>query len=142
MKLRHSNWVLLCLPFILLLLGIEAFSQDKVPPESQKLTLAEAFMCEEVKEQIPYNPGVVFSNTNEKVYCYSTFDPVPQNTFIYHTWFFRDSLVTKIKLSVRAPRWSTYSRMQLRDPDKGPWRVEIRNQAEKLLQVLRFSVTE
>jgi hypothetical protein len=142
MKLRHSNWVLLCLPFILLLLGIEAFSQDKVPPESQKLTLAEAFMCEEVKEQIPYNPGVVFSNTNEKVYCYSTFDPVPQNTFIYHTWFFRDSLVTKIKLSIRTPRWSTYSRMQLRDPDKGPWRVEIRNQAEKLLQVLRFSVTE
>ncbi|MFH1490062.1 MAG: DUF2914 domain-containing protein [Pseudomonadota bacterium] len=142
MKLRHTARVYLCLPFILLLLGIEAFSEDKIPPEPQKLTLAEAFMCEEVKEQIPYNPGVVFSNIKEKVYCYSTFDPVPQNTFIYHSWFYRDNLVTMRKLSVRSPRWSTYSRIQLRDADKGPWRVEIRDQAEKLLHVLRFSVTE
>ena len=142
MKVRHNARVLLCLPFIFLVFYTEAFPEEKAPPEPDKLTLTEAFMCEDVKDQVPYNPGVVFSSAAEKVHCFSTFDPVPRNTFVYHSWFFRDTLVTKIKLSVRSPRWSTYSRIQLRDSDKGPWRVEIRDRTEKLLRVLRFSVTE
>jgi len=38
--------------------------------------------------------------------------------------------------------WSTYSQIQLRETDKGPWRVEISDQNGKVFDVLRFSITD
>jgi hypothetical protein len=108
----------------------------------KSLTLAQAVMCEEVRDNAPYNQGVVFSMANEKVCCFSTFDPVPERTFIYHRWFRRDRLITSIKLSLQPPRWSTVSRIQLREADKGPWRVEITDQTGRVFRILRFSITD
>jgi len=108
----------------------------------KNLTLAQALMCEEIRDNAPYNQGVVFSMANEKVCCFTTFDPVPERTFIYHKWFRRDRLITAIKLSLQPPRSSTVSRIQLREADKGPWRVEITDQKGTIFRILRFSITD
>jgi hypothetical protein len=47
-----------------------------------------------------------------------------------------------VKLSLKTPRWSTFSRMRLRNGEKGPWRVEITDEEGNILGVLRFSVTD
>jgi hypothetical protein len=75
-------------------------------------------------------------------YCFTTFDPVPEKTVIYHKWYFRDKLRARVKLSLKTPRWSTFSRIVLRNGEKGPWRVEIADEEENIFGILRFSVTD
>jgi len=99
-------------------------------------------MCEEIKEYTPYNSAVVFSIKIGKVSCFTSFDPVPEKTFIYHKWYHRDKPSTKKKMTLNPPRWSTYSSILLRETDKGPWRVEISDQKGNLLRILRFSITD
>lgn len=136
-------FALLC---ISLLIGGKGLSQEapSASPASsaEKLTLVQATMCASLKEGSPCNPGAVFPVNQGRVLCFSSFDPVPRKTFIYHSWFYRDALITKQKLTLNPPRWSTYSTIQLRESDKGPWRVEIADQDERKLEVLRFSVTD
>ncbi len=109
---------------------------------SPQLTLVSAAVCESVKELSPQYPAIVFSIVAGKVSCFSFFDPVPKQTHIYHNWYYRDKLTTKIKLTLKPPSWSTFSTIQLRESDIGPWRVEITDQKGKVIKVLRFSVTE
>jgi len=114
------------------------------PPEEtqEKLTLTQAFMCEKVENNTPLNQAVVFSVSSGQVCCFTSFDPVPQPTLIYHRWYHRDELSTQIRLRLYPPLWSTYSQIQLRETDKGPWRVEISDQNGKVFDVLRFSITD
>ena len=107
-----------------------------------QLTLVSAVICESIKEFSPQYPAIVFSVSTGGVSCFSFFDPVPQTTPIYHYWYYRDKLTTQFKLTLKSPSWSTFSSIQLRESDIGPWRVEITDQQGKVITVLRFSVTE
>ena len=109
---------------------------------ADQLILTSAVMCEDVRERQPVNEGVLFSIAAGRVVCFTLFDPVPEKTYITHNWYNRDNLSTKIKLPLMPPRWTTYSAIQLRESDKGPWRVEITDSDGQILQILRFSVTE
>lgn len=142
-KLYLAMIGLLCLPFFLAAQGFSQNSKDVAPARvSNKLTIARAVICEEIKDFVPYNTAAVFSIAIGKVSCFISFDPVPEKTVIYHKWYHQDKLSTNKRLTLQPPRWSTYTSIQLRETDKGPWRVEIVDQAGKLLNVLRFSVTE
>lgn len=112
----------------------------EIPAEN--IALVQALMCEDIKDQIPQNPTTVFSIERRKAICFTVFDPVPQKTDIYHHWFHRDRPSAKIKLTLKPPRWSTYSSIQFREEDIGPWRVEVTDSQGRILQVLRFSITE
>ena len=136
-------FVMLCVD---LLSSHGSFSQNiqnfKPGTVQKKLTMDQAIMCEEIKDFTPQNPAVVFSITIGKVSCFTSFDPVPEKTFVYHKWFHRDDLSTTKRLTLQPPRWGTYSSIQLRETDKGPWRVEISDQKGDLLRILRFSITD
>lgn len=106
------------------------------------LSLDQVVMCEGIKDYEPVNKAVVFSLEIGKVYCFTSFDHVPQKTVIYHNWYRSDRLITTKRLSLQPPQWSTFSSIQLREADKGPWRLEIKDQAKKILQIVKFSVTD
>ena len=109
---------------------------------ASQLRLYQALMCEDIFANAPGNPTIVFSITQKKAVCFSSFDEVPQKTIIYHNWYHRDVPSAKIRLTLKPPRWSTYSSIQLRRTDIGPWRVEITDDKGNVLGVLRFSVTD
>ena len=110
--------------------------------EEGQLQIFEALMCEEIYANAPSNPTIVFSITQKKAVCYSSFDQVPEKMVIFHNWFHREVPSAKIRLTLNPPRWSTYSSIQLRRTDIGPWRVEITDEQGNVLDVLRFSVTD
>ena len=110
--------------------------------DSNRLSLKQAVVCEGIKDYAPLNKAVVFSMEIGKIYCFTSFDHVPQKMVIYHNWYRNDSLVTTKRLTLQPPEWSTFSSIQLREADKGLWRLEIKDQTKKVLQTLRFSVTE
>jgi hypothetical protein len=143
MKLKYVIIILLCSNLFFTQL---IFAQNTRHPEpgtaQNKLTLDHAVMCEEIKDFAPYNPAVVFSIKIGKVCCFTSFDSVPEKTFIYHKWFHKDNPSTDKRLTLQPPSWATYSTIQLRETDKGPWRVEISDQNGNLLYILRFSITD
>ena len=87
---------------------------------SGKPVLIEATMCEEMKDGLPLNRAILFSIEKGKVICFSAFEKIPERTTIFHKWYFRDKLIYRNKLSLKPPRWSTYSSIKLRDTDRGP----------------------
>ena len=106
------------------------------------LILDEAVMCEAMEGLAPKNKAVVFSLGIGEVLCFTSFDNIPKETVIYHKWYRSDQLSTNRKLILKPPRWSTVSRIQFREADKGPWRVEVVDDAGKVLKILRFSITD
>ncbi|MEJ2725959.1 MAG: DUF2914 domain-containing protein [Deltaproteobacteria bacterium] len=146
--MKHPlNRLLLLWAIVLTFLISNGYAQETTDASTsseqvKQLTLAKAAMCEGIKEYVPQNPGIVFSTAIGKIVCFTAFDPVPQKTVVYHNWYRNDELITKVKLTLRPPRWSTFSSIQLREADKGPWRVEIVDQEDRVHKILRFSVTD
>ena len=124
-------------------------AQDEEPAQTGsseqpagKLGLAQSTMCEKVENLTPIRQGITFSVAAGQVCCFSSFDPVLQPTLVYHRWYHRDELSTQTRLRLYPPKWSTYSVIQLRETDKGPWRVEITDQNGHVFEVLRFSIVD
>ena len=116
------------------------------PPPGEKgqpgPTLTEAVMCEALSGYTPENPAVVFSVARQRVFCFTAFDPVPEKTVVYHKWYRRDVFTATVKLQLNPPRWVTFSNMQLRESDKGPWQVKITNADGRVFRILRYSITD
>ena len=130
-------------PLLLLALGLFLLFPFTAGTQSgNQIVLVEAVLCEDIIETVPQNRTTVFSIERRTAVCYTAFDPVPQKAVIYHHWFHRDTPSARIKLTLKPPRWSTYSSIQLRAEDIGPWRVEITDSQGNIFHVLRFSVTE
>jgi len=110
--------------------------------DQPRMVLADAVMCERISNFKPVNPAVVFSVSQGEVFCFSAFDPVYEKTAIFHNWYKNDKLIFSMRLVLSVPKWSSFSRVQMRDADKGPWRVEIRDEADNILKTLRFSMSD
>ena len=133
----HSIKQFFILPICMaMLLAAHADAQEET------LALAHGTMCESIENFHPVNPAVVFPLSKEEIICFTTFDPVPERTQIFHNWYKRDRLVSRTKLTLHPPKWSSFSSMQLRNADKGPWRVDITDQNDNVLQTLRFSISD
>ena len=132
------------LVILLVLLSTSVGAQEKISAKTSTngLSLKLAVVCEGIKDYAPINEAVVFSTAVEKVYCYSFFESIPKTTQVFHNWYFRDRLSARIKLALKPPSWRTYSTIQLREADKGPWRVEITDANGKTYTILRFSITD
>ena len=135
--MKYSKFLLSFTLGLVLLFPFTVSSQSGRP-----IVLIEAVMCEDIKGGTPQDPTTVFSIERRTAVCFTAFDPVPQQTVVYHHWFHRDKPSAKIKLTLKPPRWSSYSSIQLRAEDIGPWRVEIIDAQGNIYHVLRFSVTE
>lgn len=110
--------------------------------EPGNAVLVQSVMCEAIENFQPIHPAVVFSISQGEVFCYSSFDPVYKKTHIFHKWYRKDKLIFTMKLTLSPPKWSSFSRVQIRNADKGPWRVEISSKDNQLLQTLRFSMAD
>jgi hypothetical protein len=105
-------------------------------------TLVRAVMCEAIEKFTPVNQAVVFSIERGSLMSFSEFYPVPEQTVIYHKWYNRGVLISAKQLTIYPPRWSSFSSMQLRETDKGPWQVDITDQNGRIFKTLRFSITD
>lgn len=110
--------------------------------DQPRAVLADAVVCERISNFKPVNPAVVFSVSQGEVFCFSAFDPVYEKTAIFHNWYKKNKLIFSMRLVLSVPRWSSFSRVQMRDADKGPWRVEIRDENNNILKILRFSMSD
>lgn len=118
---------------------VQAQDNQETP---KKLTITQAVMSEDIKDYEPYNVAAVFSLAMGKVFCFTAFDNVAEDMYIYHSWYRQDRLITTRRLSLRTPAWSVFSTIELRQADIGPWRVEIKDPKNRILKILKFSITD
>ena len=136
------------LTVILLLYGTDVCTSQGMSASSMSeaangMRMTRAVICEDIKDGQPANEGIIFSSDLGKITCYTEFDSITEKTTIYHCWYFKDNLRAKKKpLVLNPPKWSTFSQIETRETDKGPWRVEIVDGAGKILQTLRFSIID
>jgi len=130
------------IPLLIFLMALGVFFATNLGAQPSDATLVQAVMCESIENFQPLNPAVVFSISQGEVFCFSNFDPVIKKTHIFHRWYKKDKLIFTMRLTLSPPKWSSFSRVQLRDADKGPWRVEISAADDSLLQTLRFSMVD
>lgn len=136
--------------FIVLTLNLyispSAVPQDKngsyISKETIRIIIKQGVMCEEIRDRLPHNPGVIFSSSLGSVACFTELESVPEKTIIYHKYYFRDKLSAKKKLTLNPPNQAAFSSIQLRETDKGPWRVEIVDTKDNIVYIIRFSVTD
>jgi hypothetical protein len=138
----RSNSLVIFLSCVLLFLCLDSMPSRGQTSPPQKLALVQSVVCEDVKDGSPQNVAIAFPVSVGKVACFTAFDPVPRKMVIYHNWFRKDELNTRIRLVLQPPRWTTYSTIQLREIDKGPWRIEITDEEGQVLAILRFSITD
>jgi hypothetical protein len=121
------------------------WAQDLTPvldPAPEPPVMVQAVMCEGIENFLPVNPAVVFSISLGRVFCFTAFDPVYEETAVFHRWYRQDRLISNARLVLLPPKWSSFSSMQLRSADKGPWRVEIVDSRENVLKTLRFGISD
>jgi hypothetical protein len=131
--------VVICGTILLTVLGHAA---EKPANPGAPFQLVRAVMCEAIDGYEPKYVAVAFSINAGKISCYTSFSGIAATTYVDHKWYRRDELVTSKRLTLKSPRWATYSSIQLREDDKGPWRVEIWDAQNHLIKTLRFSVTD
>lgn len=140
----------LLLTYLVLNPSSQTFAQELeevTPVEPPKeLTLVRAVICEAIRGIEPLNEAVVFSIKRGEVYCFLDFDPVPEETRVRVSWFFKDERRRRVELLLKPPvpysRLALYDPIQLRDTDKGPWRVEVKDEEGNILKTLRFSIAD
>lgn len=145
-----KKWLTLSVVLLISLLPSSLMAGNETPTTAQEagtqpidqLQLSEAVICETLESFKPLNPSVVFSVKTGSVMCFTAFEHVPEETSIFHDWIRQDKLVFRKKLILKTPRWSSVSSIQLREADKGSWRVEIRDADGNFLRILRFSITD
>lgn len=140
--MTKRNRIILFGLFAVLSWGFGGTPHADETPTTDRPILVKAVMCENIHNYEPVRPAVVFSIELGRVSCYTKFDPVPKQTFIHHKWYRNDILITVKRLTINPPSWASFTSVQLRDADKGPWRVDITDEQDNPLQTLRFSITD
>jgi hypothetical protein len=128
---------------VAIIFSLPCFTEEK--PAAQKVmppVLKQAVLCEKIEKSKPVHEGVVFSAGIERLFCFTYFDPVYGVSEIFHKYYFNDKLEKKYPLTIKPPSFATYSRIDLRESDKGPWRVEITDADDNILTEIRFSITD
>lgn len=128
---------------LLIIIPVFALSAgEKISKKQQSATLTRAVMCGSIKDLEPKDPAVVFPISLGKVYCFTSFDPVHKRSHVRHKWYQRDRLISNKKLTLKPPKWSTSSSMELRMADRGPWRLVVVDDKDNIIRVLRFSISD
>jgi len=66
-----------------------------------RLSLRQAGMCEAIEDNLPKRTAVVFSVSAGRIFCFTHFDPVSDNTHTYHDWYHKDRLIIHAREHIR-----------------------------------------
>ncbi|MGA9536862.1 MAG: DUF2914 domain-containing protein [Desulfobacterales bacterium] len=106
-----------------------------------KLSVAEAIICEKVKDRMPAGAQNSFPWSIPRIYVWSLIKAERYPSKIRHIYYFGDQKISDVALNVRSYSWRTWSYQSISDKRyKGRWRVDIATAAGQVLRRLYFEV--
>ena len=119
----------------------EAIKED-TKPFVEKLVVIQTIACKKVKNNQPLYPGRRFPTDIGRVYCHTLFNNNSgKHSDIYHIWYMNGSLKAKVRIRVRdGKEIPAFSHREIKNNDKGTWKVEITDSDKKILDTVIFEV--
>jgi Protein of unknown function (DUF2914) len=105
--------------------------------EAAGLKVEKAVAATGVEEHEPAGEATEFDASAGKVYCWSKILADTPPATIKHVWYVDDQQVFEITLDIKYPSTRTWS---VKTIWAGTWRVEITDEAGKVLSVVGFTV--
>ena len=113
-----------------------------IAQEKQKMGVEDLVICTAVENRQPAGVDSVFSNTVDRLYCFTTVTGAEDTTSVYQVWQFKDEVKAKIKLKIGAKSWRTWSSKKIVKEWVGPWSVEVVTKDGDVLARKMFRVKE
>lgn len=86
------------------------------------------------------NADSVFSNSIERVYCFSQINGAEGSTTITHVWYYGDQEKARVELPVSGPNWRTWSSKFILENWTGQWSVDILDPSGNVLATKTFRI--
>jgi hypothetical protein len=117
-------------------LALILFTASFAAAQSESAT---AVVCKEIVNNSCEGADTRFQNGVGKLWGFSQVVNVPDK--IIHVWFFKDRELGRIPMTApNAPRWKTWSNVTVARNMIGPWRLEVRDSAGKVLASFPFKI--
>ena len=108
------------------------------PATLPPLSVISAVLAHDVVDRAPVREAATFREGTE-VRCFNILgNPGGGQRTVRHVWYADGRRKSSIKLSVKRTRWRTWSSLPVFGP--GPWRVDIVDEADRVLESLPFTV--
>ena len=116
--------------------------KEDTKPFVEKLVVIQTLACKKVKNNQPLYPGRRFPTDIGRVYCHTLFNNNSgKHSDIYHIWYMNGSLKAKVRIRVRdGKEIPAFSHREIKNSDKGTWKVEITDSDKKILDTVIFEV--
>ena len=135
-------------PLLLLLicgLAAQAAAQDTTsrpapaPAAAPSDVMDEAVLARSVMDRAPQDTGSAFPDSVGTIVLWMRVTGADAQT-LHHVWFFGDTEVGDVPLTIGGSPWRTWSRKTVPVEAKGAWHVEIRDQGGNVLKRIDFTV--
>ena len=103
------------------------------------VTVSRIAACERVENREPVAADSIFVGV-EKLCCFTEIHGAAEPTFVHHVWYRGDKEMARIKLTVGAARWRTYSSKKIIPSWTGDWRVDILDAQGKRISLIAFQI--
>lgn len=118
--------------------SLSAQDSSAAPAAPQAVTV-EAVLARNVVDRAPQDTGTAFPADVGSVVLWTRVTGGAGQT-LNHVWFYGDTEVGNVPLTIGGSPWRTWSRKTIPAEATGAWHVEIRDSAGTVLQRIDFTV--
>ena len=104
------------------------------------LEVSQITFATSIEDRQPIGPGTSFPADVERVFCFTAINGAEGETSVSHVWYFNDTEMARVPLSVRAAAWRTWSSKRIMPYWIGQWRVDVESTEGEVLTSKEFTI--
>lgn len=97
-------------------------------------------MCTGIADREPVGESDNFSNSLERIYCYTKVKTDNPPDYITHVWIYNNKTMANIKLNIKGNTWRTWSSKGIVHTWSGKWKVRAIDSNGELLMERDFAL--
>ena len=105
-----------------------------------EMTVDEAVVCTSVADRKPEGVATSFPAEVGRLFVFSKVKGGAEGASVTHRWIHADKTVAEVKFDVKGSPWRVWSSKGIAPAQKGAWKVEIADDAGKVLKAVEFTV--
>ena len=105
-----------------------------------EMTVDEAVACTSVADRKAEGAASSFPADVGRVFAYTKIKGGAEGASITHRWIYAEKTVAEVKFPVKASPWRVWSSKGIAPAQTGAWKVEIADDAGKVLKTVEFTV--
>lgn len=119
--------------------GLAAQDTTTAPPRTAQHVAVEAVLARTLVDRAPQDTGTAFPTDVGTVVLWTRVTGADGQT-LNHVWFYGDTEVGNVPLTIGGSPWRTWSRKTIPAEATGAWHVEVRDAAGNVLKRIDFTV--